>query len=117
MSPAQLPESVLVVGTVCRVIIGGDRTREDIAQNGFAYAVCSDSSLTESWFKLPVLMIIGADEAAVRRVLGAWPDITVYSTQEQKDLLKKLAESMGEDIQETDGRSFFERVKDAFSGI
>jgi putative ABC transport system permease protein len=29
----------------------------------------------------------GADEAAVRRVLGTWPDITVYSTQEQKDLL------------------------------
>ena len=29
----------------------------------------------------------GANEAAVRRVLGTWPDITVYSTQEQKDLL------------------------------
>ncbi|WP_373509382.1 ABC transporter permease [Thiocapsa sp.] len=29
----------------------------------------------------------GADETAVRRVLGTWPDITVYSTQEQKDLL------------------------------
>jgi putative ABC transport system permease protein len=29
----------------------------------------------------------GADEAAVRRTLGTWPDITVYSTQEQKDLL------------------------------
>jgi putative ABC transport system permease protein len=29
----------------------------------------------------------GADEAAVRRVLGTWPDVTVYSTQEQKDLL------------------------------
>jgi putative ABC transport system permease protein len=29
----------------------------------------------------------GADAAAVRRTLGTWPDITVYSTQEQKDLL------------------------------
>jgi len=29
----------------------------------------------------------GADEAAVRNVLRTWPDITVYSTQEQKDLL------------------------------
>ena len=29
----------------------------------------------------------GADGAAVRRTLGNWPDITVYSTQEQKDLL------------------------------
>jgi putative ABC transport system permease protein len=29
----------------------------------------------------------GANEAAVRRTLSNWPDITVYSTQEQKDLL------------------------------
>lgn len=29
----------------------------------------------------------GADVATVRRTLGNWPDITVYSTQEQKDLL------------------------------
>jgi putative ABC transport system permease protein len=29
----------------------------------------------------------GADEAAVRATLGTWPDITVYSTQEQRDLL------------------------------
>jgi putative ABC transport system permease protein len=29
----------------------------------------------------------GADEAAVRGVLRTWPDITVYSTQEQMDLL------------------------------
>ncbi|MEQ1854585.1 MAG: ABC transporter permease [Chthoniobacteraceae bacterium] len=29
----------------------------------------------------------GGDEAAVRRTLGTWPDITVYSTQEQRDLL------------------------------
>ena len=29
----------------------------------------------------------GADAAAVRATLGNWPDITVYSTQEQKDLL------------------------------
>jgi len=40
------------------------RIKKEIAQNGYAYAVGSDSSLTESWFKLPVLMIIGADEAA-----------------------------------------------------
>jgi molecular chaperone DnaJ len=36
---------------------------------------------------------------------------------EQKELLKKLAESFGESIEEADGRSFFERVKDAFSGL
>ena len=29
----------------------------------------------------------GANAAAVRRTLGTWPDITVYSTQQQKDLL------------------------------
>ena len=29
----------------------------------------------------------GADAAAVRHTLGNWPDITVYSTQEQRDLL------------------------------
>jgi putative ABC transport system permease protein len=29
----------------------------------------------------------GADEATVRRTLGTWPDITVYSTQEMKELL------------------------------
>lgn len=29
----------------------------------------------------------GADEAAVRRTLGTWPDITVYSTHEMKELL------------------------------
>jgi putative ABC transport system permease protein len=29
----------------------------------------------------------GADVASVRRTLSHWPDITVYSTQEQKDLL------------------------------
>jgi putative ABC transport system permease protein len=29
----------------------------------------------------------GADVATVRRTLSNWPDITVYSTQEQKDLL------------------------------
>lgn len=34
-----------------------------------------------------VTLQAGADEAAVRRVLGTWPDITVYSTQEQKELL------------------------------
>ena len=34
-----------------------------------------------------VTLALGADEAAVRRTLSTWPDITVYSTQEQKDLL------------------------------
>jgi putative ABC transport system permease protein len=29
----------------------------------------------------------GADAAAVRKILGTWPDITVYSTQEMKDML------------------------------
>jgi putative ABC transport system permease protein len=29
----------------------------------------------------------GAEVADVRRILGTWPDITVYSTQEMKDLL------------------------------
>jgi putative ABC transport system permease protein len=29
----------------------------------------------------------GADVAAVRRTLGTWPDITVYSTQEMKEML------------------------------
>lgn len=29
----------------------------------------------------------GADAAEVRRILETWPDVTVYSTQEQKDLL------------------------------
>jgi putative ABC transport system permease protein len=29
----------------------------------------------------------GADQAGVRATLGTWPDITVYSTQEQRDLL------------------------------
>lgn len=29
----------------------------------------------------------GADEAAVRRTLATWPDVTVYSTAEQKDIL------------------------------
>jgi len=34
-----------------------------------------------------VTLQAGADEATVRRTLGNWPDIFVYSTQEQKDLL------------------------------
>ncbi len=34
-----------------------------------------------------VTLAPGADEAAVRRTLGNWPDIALYSTQEQKDLL------------------------------
>jgi putative ABC transport system permease protein len=29
----------------------------------------------------------GADESTIRRTLGTWPDITVYSTQEMRDLL------------------------------
>ncbi len=38
-------------------------------------------------------------------------------TDEQKDLLRKFAESRGEEINESQGKSFFERVKDAFSGL
>lgn len=34
-----------------------------------------------------VTLQAGADETAVRRVLRTWPDIAVYSTQEQRDLL------------------------------
>ncbi len=34
-----------------------------------------------------VTLLPGADEASVRRVLGTWTDVTVYSTDEQKDLL------------------------------
>lgn len=34
-----------------------------------------------------ITLLPGADEATVRRILGTWPDITVYSTQEQEDLL------------------------------
>lgn len=34
-----------------------------------------------------VTLQAGANEATVRRTLGTWPDITVYSTQEQKDFL------------------------------
>ena len=34
-----------------------------------------------------VTLAPGADAAAVRRTLGAWPDVTVHSAQEQKDLL------------------------------
>lgn len=35
---------------------------------------------------------------------------------EQKELLRQLADSMGDKIREPEGKSFFERVKDAFSG-
>jgi putative ABC transport system permease protein len=34
-----------------------------------------------------VTLRAGADVSEVRRILGTWPDITVYSTQEMKDLL------------------------------
>jgi putative ABC transport system permease protein len=34
-----------------------------------------------------VTLLPGTDESMVRRTLGTWPDITVYSTQEMKDLL------------------------------
>ncbi len=40
------------------------RIKKEIALNDFTYVVYSDSTLSESWFKLPVLMIIGRDEAA-----------------------------------------------------
>jgi molecular chaperone DnaJ len=38
-------------------------------------------------------------------------------TDEQKDLLRKLAESRGDEIKESQKKSFFERVKDAFDGL
>lgn len=34
-----------------------------------------------------VTLLPGANEALVRRTLGTWPDVTVYSTQEMKELL------------------------------
>jgi putative ABC transport system permease protein len=34
-----------------------------------------------------VTLQTGADAAEVRRILETWPDVTVYSTQQQKDLL------------------------------
>ncbi len=37
--------------------------------------------------------------------------------EEQKALLRQLAEAMGEDIKEAEGKSFFERVKDAMHGL
>lgn len=37
--------------------------------------------------------------------------------QEQKDLLRRFAESRGEDVKQTQGKSFFERVKDALNGL
>ncbi len=37
--------------------------------------------------------------------------------EEQKDLLRRFAESRGDDIKEAHGKSFFERVKDAINGI
>lgn len=38
-------------------------------------------------------------------------------TDEQKDLLRQFAASRGEEIDDSRGRSFFERVKDAFNGL
>jgi len=38
-------------------------------------------------------------------------------TDEQKDMLRKFAESRGDDIGESHGKSFFDRVKDAFNGV
>ena len=40
-----------------------------------------------------------------------------HLTPEQKDLLRQFAETRGEVISEAEGKSFFERVKDAFSGL
>ncbi|MCL5105187.1 MAG: molecular chaperone DnaJ, partial [Armatimonadetes bacterium] len=36
-------------------------------------------------------------------------------SDEQKELLRKFAASRGEEIKEVQGKTFFERVKDAFS--
>jgi len=38
-------------------------------------------------------------------------------TDEQKELLRKFAESRGEEIKQSEKKSFFERVKDAFEGV
>jgi molecular chaperone DnaJ len=38
-------------------------------------------------------------------------------TVEQKELLRKFAESRGDEIKESQKKSFFERVKDAFEGL
>ncbi len=38
-------------------------------------------------------------------------------TEEQRDLLKRFAELSGEEIKDSHGKSFFERVKDAFNGL
>jgi len=38
-------------------------------------------------------------------------------TDEQKDLLRRFAELRGEEIKDSHGKSFFERVKDAFNGL
>lgn len=38
-------------------------------------------------------------------------------TDEQKDLLRRFAELRGEEIKDPHGKSFFERVKDAFNGL
>lgn len=37
--------------------------------------------------------------------------------QEQKDLLRRFAESRGEEVRQAQGKSFFERVKDALNGL
>ena len=52
VSPAELADSVLVVRTVGRVIIGGDHTREDIAQDGFedlGSPACSYGKVHSQW--------------------------------------------------------------------
>jgi len=38
-------------------------------------------------------------------------------TNEQKELLRKFAESRGDEIRHSEKKSFFERVKDAFNGL
>ena len=44
-------------------------------------------------------------------------DTPTKLTDEQKELLRKFAESRGEQIREPEGKGFFQRVKDAFSGL
>lgn len=38
-------------------------------------------------------------------------------TDEQRDLLRKFAELRGDEMKETQGKTFFERVKDAINGL
>ena len=44
-------------------------------------------------------------------------DTPTKLTDEQNELLRKFAESRGEQIKEPEGKGFFQRVKDALGGL